>query len=70
MSMDTYPFLSEWLDATRRSESGLIAVLLVAAVAVGLLYMYNRHIADDMPQLRRIMMILFVLLSLGLVILG
>jgi len=65
-----YPYLDEWLAATRRSEEGLIAVLIVALVAVGLLWFYKKYAIEDMPNLRRVLMALFVLLSVGLAVMG
>jgi hypothetical protein len=65
-----YPYLAEWLSATRRSEDGLIAVLIVALVAVGLLWFYNHQIVEDMPKMRIAMLALFMVLTAGLVVMG
>lgn len=65
-----YPYLEEWLNATRRSEDGLLAVLLVALVAVGLLWFYNRQVVEDMPKLRIVMLALFMVISMGLAVMG
>jgi hypothetical protein len=65
-----YPYLDEWLQATRRSEEGLIAVLIVAVAAVGLLWFYNKHDVEDMLNLRRVLLALFVVITLGLAVMG
>lgn len=65
-----YPYLAEWLAATRRSEEGLLAVLIVALVAVSLLWFYNHQIVEDMPKLRLVMMVLFMVLTAGLMVMG
>lgn len=68
--MNIYPYLNEWLEATRRSEQGLIAVLIVAIVAVGLLWFYQRLAPDDLPKVRIVLLVLFGVISLGLAVMG
>jgi hypothetical protein len=68
--MNFYPFLEEWLLATRRSEQGLIAVLVVAAVAVALLAFYRQFVPDDLPKLRIVLLALFGVITVGLAVMG